>query len=238
MHLNFDVGDPELTTAEVERMWWWFQMGSIMDPYVRRHLWKSWGFCPRHTWIHAVWECELRGGYLLATSILYEDLTRRAARALRSRLMTWNVMVQRLQPRDTCFTCDSITDTKNFLGEQRWLASAERANRFQRFLALLKVTQGQWEERSCPLCLGGNGLVCRKHLLLGTEPSADLSQQLFALANRLEDFIESMTWGSKPAGLLEQASWVEALGWFAGWDYLEKLQRTHKDTLSRNTFQT
>ena len=222
MHLNFDVGDPELTIAEVERMWWWFQMGSIMDPYVRRHLWKSWGFCPRHTWIHAVWECELRGGHLLVTSLLYEDLTRRAARVLRSQ-----VIIQRLQPRDVCFTCDSITDTNNFLGEERWLASVERANRFERFLALLKVTKEQWEERSCPLCLGGNGMVCRKHLLLGAEPSTDLSQQLVALANRLDGFIKSITWGGKPVGLLEQASWVEALGWFAGWDYLEKLKLTH-----------
>jgi len=65
--------DAPLAFGEVKQLWW-FLGGSIMSPGTRHRPWRSWGFCPRHTWAHAVVERELRV-QPFSTAILYEDLT-------------------------------------------------------------------------------------------------------------------------------------------------------------------
>jgi hypothetical protein len=65
--------DLDLTPAEVKQLRL-FVRGAMMDLGVREHLWRSWGFCPRHTWAHAIVEVELVGGLPFGTAILYEDL--------------------------------------------------------------------------------------------------------------------------------------------------------------------
>ena len=47
--------------------------------------------------------------------------------------------------------------------------------------------------------------------------AAGLADELTALADRLDRFVQSMTYRGEPATPDERASWVEALGWFAGW---------------------
>jgi hypothetical protein len=216
-----NVGEPSLTRAEVKQLWW-FLDGAIMAPDVRAHVRRSWGFCARHSWGFAAAELQLRGGRPFATSILYEDLTRRAAKLLarHGRLVRARTL-RRLEPQEPCFTCEYVAlggeDDPTFQHQQ------ERANRLDRVKVRLEETRGEWERHSCPLCLGGGGLVCRQHLLGGTEPSADLDAQLVALADRLQALVGSLTTRATPVGPLEEASGVEALGWFAGWDYPRRL---------------
>lgn len=52
-------GDLDLSAAEVFQLYS-FLDGSIMVPEVRHHLRAGWGFCPRHTWAHALVEIELK----------------------------------------------------------------------------------------------------------------------------------------------------------------------------------
>ena len=53
-----------------------------MNAAVRRRMVRTWGPCPRHAWAQAVVEIELRGGVPFTVTILYADLTGRAAATL------------------------------------------------------------------------------------------------------------------------------------------------------------
>jgi hypothetical protein len=215
-----DVGAVEPTLPEVRQLWW-FLDGAIMILDVRKHLRNSWGFCPRHTWLYGAVEIQLRGGDPFSTSILWEDLTRRAAQAVRNRTLPWNLSLSRLKAGETCYTCDHLA-----LGDREdsiFQEYHQRARRLDRARRRFEESREHWTARSCPLCLGGDGLICRQHLLLGAEPTHRLADQLWQLADRLDALRASLTWHGKPVGPQEQASWIEALGWFAGWDYPPKL---------------
>lgn len=206
-----------LSLAEVKQLWW-FLDGGIMEVDTRHHLWRSWGFCPRHTWSYALVECQIRAGLaFFGTAILYEDLTRRAARSLRhARLLPRWLIRRRLRARDSCFTCDFCKFARD---DPDYVPAQERINRLDRFRERLIENRDLWEDRSCPFCFGGHGLVCRQHILLGADVPDGISSALSSLADRLHAFGWSMTWGARPATRSEEASWVEVLGWFAGWDF-------------------
>lgn len=211
----------DLTLAEVKQLYY-FLDGSIMAPDVRHQLWRSWGFCARHTWAHAIVECELRLRPF-STSILYDDLARRAERRLSHRWLPDAMKIRQLQPRGSCFTCNYVRISEgrhdpSYANRQRLVnARAEVAR-------LVIEAEPSWRPRSCPVCSRGDGVVCRMHLLDGV--SCDLSKEASALgvlAGRLGAFVKSMTWRGPEATPEERASWVEALGWFAGWGFAESL---------------
>jgi hypothetical protein len=187
--------------------------GSIQVPAVRRRLRQSWGLCSRHAWLLAVTEIELRGGVPFTTAVLYEDLLQRAARVLGRRLVTVSWRVGSLRSPATCIACDGSEAAAT------WDPAAEaetgRVNRRARTTAGFRATALRWQHRSCPRCLGGSGPLCRPHLLAG-EPVAvaPLAHELERLALRLRR--ERRTaWA--PTADAPLSSWVEALGWFAGW---------------------
>src|SRR5215471_2944920 len=95
-----DRGVPELSRAEVKHLWWFFD-GAIMAPDVRHQLWRSWGFCSRHTWAHAQLEAELRL-HPFSTSILYENLITRAENTIRSPSISPASRRRRLQGNGKC----------------------------------------------------------------------------------------------------------------------------------------
>lgn len=76
-----------------------------------------------------------------------------------------------------------------------------------------------WRRETCRACLGGNGLICRQHLIAGEDPQPQLVTSLEELADRLDAFLRPMTFGGPHASERERASCIEALGWFYGWDY-------------------
>jgi hypothetical protein len=220
-----DAGSLDFTPAEVKQLWW-FNDGSIMEPETRHHLWRSWGLCPRHAWGYAVVENEVRRGRPFSTAILYADLSERAARLAGRRLASWRRTASQLAPHDYCFTCDYLGVLSNgelTVDREQWVAMTPLVNRRKRTGELIAAAAELWETLACPSCLGGTGLVCRPHLIAGAEPDRGLAGALRHLSRRLERFVDSMTALKTAVTPRERASWIEALGWFTGWDYPAKL---------------
>lgn len=210
-----------LSIAETKQLWW-FLDGAIMNVGTRHKLWASWGLCPQHSWAHAAMEIENRGGRPFSTAILLEDLAARAVRSLRrTERLPWRMTRSQLRGTGECFTCDyqrlerSNHDPMGLQAEQR------RASAMVRTRELLTASEDEWRRRSCPSCLGGEGPVCRLHILLeGVEPPRGLLRQTVEdLSRRLHVFNRSMTWHGPQASAAERASWVEGLGWMYGWRY-------------------
>jgi hypothetical protein len=216
------VGHPgpdelDLSAAEVKQLWA-FQDGSIMYPDVRQHLRKSWGFCPRHTWAAAVTEPALRWD-LHGTVLLYEDLTGRAVAALRRPARRESTTARRLEPKASCLTCDFVDIASAHAPEPSLVAARNRVNARSRFTELLLQGQPVWSGRTCPACSGGKGPICRPHILTGSRAPNTLGETLADVRARLQALGDSMRWHGLIPTVEEQSSWVEALGWFAGWGY-------------------
>jgi len=218
-----DVGELAFGGSEIRQLWS-FLDGSIMALDTRQRLWRSWGLCPRHAWGYALAEIEVHGGKPLSTAILYEDLTRRAARVANARLKPWTLIRRQLGSRATCFTCDYIEmGGPTAAVDERDRAMARRVNQRARVAVMLDELLELALHRSCPACLGGAGIICRLHLLDRDRRPPGLPGDLEALATRLRALINSMTTRRTPVGPPERVSWIEALGWFGGWDGLHKL---------------
>jgi hypothetical protein len=209
----------ELTPAEV-RYFWSFHDGSIMCVDIRERLYKSWGFCPRHTWAMAVTEPEYRTT-LHGTAILYEDLTGHAVRALRLPSLTHGAQAKRLRARAGCSCCEflGVASRAGAKTDSKTAGILKRVNRRQRFDGLLVASRPVWWARTCPICLGGDGPLCRQHILSGVSPPPGLADELERIRLGLRALADSMRWQGAPADDGARASWVEALGWFAGWQF-------------------
>jgi hypothetical protein len=221
-----DPVEASFSAAEVKQLWS-FLDGAIMDPYIRRQLWRSWGLCPRHAWGYAITEVEARGGRPFSTSILYEDLLARAASLIGAPALPWRLVRARLRTRGVCFTCDYAALARSFLDTGLGDVQA-KVNRRLRTAALLTASRPTWRRQACPTCLGGEGPVCRPHLLAGVRPPGGrhrLANALRSLRQRLHLLVRSMTWQGPVVGPAEEASWVEALAWFGGWQSLRLVVR-------------
>ena len=130
--------------------------------------------------------------------------------------------LRRLRAHASCYTCDYLlraradppgTPTANS-------GPTARVNRRHTVRALVVTSRPEWEPTSCPVCLGGNGPICRPHLLEGIDtPLEPIGAALRDVSARLAIYVRSMAWGGPIPSATEHASWVEALGWFAGWAY-------------------
>jgi hypothetical protein len=220
----------DLTLAEVKQLWW-FMDGSIMDVGVRHHLWSSWGFCPRHTWAHAIAEIELR--YTpLGTAILYEDLLDRARRVVARGWEPSTLRRRALQPHASCYTCDYANHAdvpdRQFADQQR------RVNARRRFADRVLREDVVWAPRACPVCTpDGRGLPCRRHLIdEAAELDGTVADGLTELGQRLHVFMRSLTWRGPVAEERHRSAFVETLGWFAGWQIPLSLAAQVRPTLS------
>jgi hypothetical protein len=209
-----DAGGAALTGAEVRQLWW-FLDGAIMDHGTRRALHESFGLCSRHAWALAIVECEARGGVVFATTVLYEDLARRAAR-LTARRRPRALLRRALTGSGQCFTCEFVAKAGYDGGWERELEAVNRGRRLRRLIPAQPPSP-------CPHCCSGAGLTCRPHLIAGAEPPRDLGRELSGLADRLGGLRRSLTAGGPAATAAEQVAWIEALGWFAGWSFWQAL---------------
>jgi hypothetical protein len=221
---------PALTLPETKQLAW-FLDGSIMDVGVRHHLWRSWGFCERHTWAHAIAEIELRYT-ALGTAILYDDLLGRARRALARRWEPATLRCRALRARDSCYTCDYVahageTPTGDLQHQQR------QVNERSRFTDQLLREWPVWAPRACPHCApGAQGIPCRRHL--AAEPARldhEVVGGLTELGDRLSVYLRSLTWRGPEAQATHRSAFVEVLGWFAGWQIPLALARPEEGSV-------
>ncbi|HUY96673.1 MAG TPA: hypothetical protein VMW47_03470 [Verrucomicrobiae bacterium] len=222
-----------LEPDELRQVWSMLDGGAIMVADVRHQLWRSWGLCRRHSWVFAAMEIECLGGQPRASTVLYEDLVARGARITdRAGRLPWRLGRRALQRRAACLTCEFVQMVHR-LGEGRYLISwdrdartTRRMQRLTRTIELIAAAEPAWRGRACPRCLGGDGPLCRPHLV-ETAPTPrehrHTVEALDDLAIRVARLGRSMTWQGPPAGPDDRSSWVEALGWAGGWSDAQEI---------------
>ncbi|AOY73853.1 hypothetical protein M707_08375 [Arthrobacter sp. AK-YN10] len=235
------VGPLELSVEEVRQLWS-FIHGDIMDGSMRRLLRASLGLCPRHTWAYAVIEIELwqagagaRGGHQpFDVTILYEDLLEHVAEGLaRKSSLVHRHPDEVLLPVGPCRICQDMASPalpglRMGYANSSTEALTVEANALVHTNTWCLETVGLWRDRVCPDCdpatperAGDPVLLCRFHLA-GRRPLPEQIRN--AVASRLRDvrsrmryLTESMTDYGAPVGAAENTSWIEAIGFFAGW---------------------
>ncbi|MCB5292420.1 hypothetical protein [Arthrobacter sp. SO3] len=235
------IGPLELSPEEVRQLWS-FIHGDIMDGSMRRLLRASLGLCPRHTWAYAVVEIELwqagagvRGGHQpFDVTVLYEDLLEHVAAGLNQK----STLLHRhpddvLLPVGPCRICEEMA-SPDLPGLRMGYANSNtealtvEANGLAHTAVWCRETLPLWRDRVCTGCdpdaPEGDGdpvLFCRFHLArsrpLPEELRHAVALRLREIRGRMRHLTESMTDSGAPVGGAENASWIEAVGFFAGW---------------------
>lgn len=209
---------------------WAFLHGDIMEPGIRARLREHWGLCPRHAWGHAVVEIELweagagarHGHQPFDVGVLHDALLSQMAGALTGRHRTYTRVLRR---EGGCYVCQQLgggVEPVGYAGFDSTALAAE-ANRMTYTRRWLAETKPVWEPVACPTCAGtSTGRLCRTHLLeagIDAASAAGTSSYLAGLDRRLRLLVDSMTQNGTPSTPDADASWVEAVAWFAGWSF-------------------
>jgi len=233
-----------LLTVEEVRLLWAFVHGDIMDGGIRIQLRDSLGLCPRHTWAYAVVEIELwqtgagvRAGHQpFDVTVLYEDLLGHVAAGLtRPPTLFRRHPESILTPSGPCRVCRQIAPS-GYSGMRLGYAAsnsaalADEANLLRWTREWCVETAPNWMPLVCPVCqappklgrmVDEPGLLCRTHLRdLGPLSAAlreDVATRLRELQGKMHRLNASMTQFGAPATPQDDASWIETLGFFAGW---------------------
>ncbi|TFC03348.1 hypothetical protein [Cryobacterium sp. MDB2-33-2] len=227
--------DHNLSVEEVKLLWS-FLHGDIMIGGIRQRLREHWGLCPRHSWAHAVVEIELwqagagqRAGHQpFEIGILYEDLLDTMIRKLTDSRPRSRMSV--LTPRGICPICRDLRGPTipgigggGYAGSDSAALTIE-ANQMIHMRLWAAGTRTLWHV--CPSCAGTpndvNGVLCRPHILqrgsLTNEDARTLVDKLSDTRDLLVPLVESMTQSGRPSTGTADASWIQALGWFHGWN--------------------
>jgi hypothetical protein len=208
-----------------------------------RHTW-GYALAEIELWVHGA---GVRGGHQpFDVCVLYEDLLEHVAAALRAHHAPWRHDLRPLiTATDSCRICDALktTGVKSGLpglgGLDRHSLATE-ANATTWTAAWCRETQSVWRPRICPVCLVRSARVpvptgypspdqppestefcCRLHLAelpLNPATGCRVGARLDEVRARTRRLLTSMTQLGAAATPDENASWIEALGWFAGWD--------------------
>lgn len=209
---------------------------------MRRLLRASLGLCPRHTWAYAVVEIELwqagagaRGGHQpFDVTVLYEDLLEHVADGLdRKDSLLHRHPDEVLLPAAPCRICEDmasppLTGLRMGYANSNTEALTIEANGLAHTTTWCGETSQLWRGRVCPACdpdtpagVGDSVLLCRFHLASRRplpEPLRHaVASRLREIRGRMRHLTESMTDYGAPVGDEENASWIEAVGFFAGW---------------------
>ena len=235
------IGPLELSVEEVRRLWS-FIHGDIMDGSLRRVLRASLGLCSRHAWAYAVVEIELwqagagaRGGHQpFDVTVLYEDLLEYVADGLdRTSSLLHRHPDEVLLPIGACRICEEMA-SPDLPGLRMGYANSNtealtvEANGLAHTAAWCRETRALWRDRACPECdpdspagAADPVLRCRFHLAerrpLPEQLRYSVASRLREVRGRMRHLTESMTDYGAPAGDKENASWIDAIGFFAGW---------------------
>lgn len=239
--------DSPLSAAEVGELWE-FIHGDIMVGGIRSGLRDALGLCPRHTWGYAIAEIELwvygtgpRGGHQpFDVCVLYGDLLDHVVARLRRRRSSAASLSRTLERRGACWICRQLSGQegkparRSFAGADATVL-ADEANQMRYTTAWCVQTREVWQGRVCPSCRSGRDLIdpghikepgsgaitCLGHLVSMQSPTGSLVElvdYLESTAGRLDALGQTMRQGAAPPTLEEDGSWIETLGWFAGWD--------------------
>lgn len=190
-----------------------------------------------------------RGGHQpFDVSVLYEDLCRTLAARL-ARPRGWGRRAgAALAPGRRCYLCTQLAGPgrEGFaLGyaNSNSAALAAEANLLRHTRRWCEATADEWGPSACPACLGSaadgphddgthdeGANLCRYHLAEAVRTRAGddaravtllsgASSRLIAIAERLAVLTGSMTAAGASADARTEASWIEALGFFAGWRF-------------------
>lgn len=235
---------PLLTVEEV-RLLWSFVHGDIMEPGIRVQLRSSLGLCPRHTWAYAIVEIELwqtgagvRAGHQpFDVTVLYEDLLDHVAGRLSRPATLFHPHPESvLKPTGPCRLCADLAQPGPSGKRLGYAASnseelAREANELTWTRRWCTETWPVWRSRVCPMCddphapgdreADRSALMCRIHLLRPARESEtlrrDVAARLLDLRDRMHRLNSSMTQGGGVATPADDSSWIETLGFFAGW---------------------
>jgi hypothetical protein len=196
-----------------------------------------------------------RGGHQpFDVSILYEDLLDHVAAKLRKPAGLFRHDLRYvLIPHEECRICSSINvagvsgrdSTPMGYAGSTAADLARETNQLTYTTAWCRETWPRWRHALCPRCAAdlpnttnnkklasGNSCasLCRLHLLnapVTTDCAHTVAAHLEGIATRLRRLANSMTKDGRPAAPDDDSSWIEALGWFAGWRVPLILTGTH-----------
>ncbi|MGT2462198.1 hypothetical protein [Sinomonas atrocyanea] len=196
-----------------------------------------------------LWEAGVggRGGHQpFDVCVLYEDLCRTLSARL-GRPRGWGRRAEAaLVPSRPCYLCAQLAGAPRegfALGyaNSNSAALAAEANLLRHTRRWCEATADEWAPAACPACLGAaagaaagthddGARLCRLHLaeavrrVAGDDARAGAllsaaSARLASTAQRLTVLARSMTAAGAPADARTEASWIEALGFFGGWQF-------------------
>lgn len=207
-----------VTLAETKQLYW-FSDGTDAD--ARQRLRRTWGLCPRHSWLLFGVEHELR--YLpIDVATLYQDLTWHAT-VLLGRRQSVAQLRRALESPASCVTCDVLargaSEDRAFADGQARVAAASRVRRWT------SDSRSVWQHHICPSCEivqlppPQHPQPCRLHVIENATQlrRADAVDHLARLGARLLRCVKSLSYDGPARTPDSDAALIEALGWFAGW---------------------
>ncbi len=214
-----------LSDGEVDFLWWFIQ-GSIMDADVRVRLYAHWGMCARHGLSFFCVEAAFRPHLIHGSTILYNELMRRAAHLLAGHgvysLTPPGVTRHRLRPSGPCHMC-----TLGYGPESPGNAPPERLARGRDLTnarAFAVENREGWLPYVCGRCSGsGSDALCRAHLIEAMEHDGSTVLQhhgmaVSHIAEHLARFEHSFRWDSRGTDTTaDRGALIAAIGWCAGW---------------------
>lgn len=184
----------------------------------------------------------IRGGHQpFDVSVLYGDLLDQVTGQLgRPAGLFHHDLRRALLPRGQCAICAVLDPAGSrprstpvgYAGANATDLAAE-TNELVHTTTWCQETFPRWRDQACPGCVTAGGVgnsaaaeqadwarLCRLHLLdhpVSVECGHQVAVRLGEVAARLRRLGRSMTKDGPPATPDDDSSWVEALGWFAGW---------------------
>ena len=219
-----------------------------------RHTW-GYAVVEVELWIHGA---GARGGHQpFDVCVLYADLLDHVAGRLRAQGHVFHhTLAATLQRHGPCRICDALgpdaeksAPRVGYAGSNSFALAAE-ANELRYTTAWFAQTQDLWVTRACPECVRRDAattladgephaepdtaVLCLEHVRApGAETEVSvpaLSAYLAALGERVDGLGMSMRQGALSPTPAQNASWIEALGWFAGWDLPLHVTGAHRAT--------
>lgn len=213
-----------------------------MDAAVRTRLYAHWGMCPRHALGFFCVEAAFRPHLIHGSTILYNELMRRASHLLDEHglygLAPVGIARHRLRASGPCHMCNlgygpgsPGNAPPERLAQGRDLANAR---------AFAQENRDGWLQHVCGICAGnGSDVLCRPHLIesMTREATPTLRHHratASSIAEHLARFEHAFRWDSRGTdSTQDRGALIASIGWCSGWS--EVLQTLGDESIRRTT---